>query len=196
MTRDEVQELHYITPLDNVPSIFERGILSHVRASRVEHLSVALEEVQSRRHVKQIPGARRLHEYANLYFDAHNPMLSRRRNENDRICVLRVSSDVLELPGVIVADMNAAADYVTFRPVATGLKLLDTLRVYAQYWTHKDDLLDEKRHRKEKCAEVLVPDRVAPELIVGAYVANQTVLACWQDLEVQVEATIRPGFFF
>lgn len=196
MTRDEVLELHYITPLDNVPSIFERGILSHARASRVEHLSVALEEVQSRRQVKQIPGARRLHEYANLYFDAHNPMLSRRRNENDRICVLQVSSDVLELPGVIVADMNAAADYVTFRPVAAGLKLLDSSRVFARYWTHPDNPIDEMRHKSEKCAEVLVPDCVAPEFIFGAYVANQTALSGWQRLGVQVEATIRPGFFF
>ncbi|GMV92427.1 MAG: hypothetical protein AMXMBFR82_22050 [Candidatus Hydrogenedentota bacterium] len=196
MDRAEVRELHYITPLENVPSILDRGILSHARAARIEHESVALEEVQSRRKVKQIPGARPLHEYANLYFDAHNPMLCRRQDENDRICVLRVSADVLDLPGVIVADMNASSDYVTFRPVASGLKLLDSSRVFARYWTHRDNPIDEFRHKSEKCAEVLVPDLVAPDFIIAAYVANQRALSGWQRLKVHVEAEIRHGFFF
>jgi len=57
-----------------------------------------------------------LHDYANVYFDAHNPMLSKCRNRNDEICVLRLNPNVLDFPGVIVTDRNAATDLVRFRP--------------------------------------------------------------------------------
>lgn len=67
-------------------------------------------EVQARRENKQIPGAGKLHDYANLYFDAHNPMLSKLRARNDDLCVLRVDAKVLELPEVVVTDRNTACD--------------------------------------------------------------------------------------
>jgi uncharacterized protein YwgA/O-acetyl-ADP-ribose deacetylase (regulator of RNase III) len=37
--RSRVTEVHYITPLANLPSILQRGILSHKRAGAVEHVS-------------------------------------------------------------------------------------------------------------------------------------------------------------
>lgn len=49
-----------------------------------------MEVVQDRRREKRIPGGHLLHDYANLYFDAHNPMLSKCRAHNDTICVLRM----------------------------------------------------------------------------------------------------------
>jgi hypothetical protein len=85
MNRDEIIELYFIAPIANVPSIMQHGILSHKLAQQIAHDSVAMQEIQERRRNKQIPGARRLHEYANLYFDAHNPMLSKRREQNDSV---------------------------------------------------------------------------------------------------------------
>ena len=85
MNREDITELHYITPIENVPSILEYGILSNRKAARLPHTSVAMEEVQDRRRNKQIPGARSLHNYVNLYFDAHNPMLNKCRKCNDVI---------------------------------------------------------------------------------------------------------------
>src|SRR5439155_18896632 len=76
MNRADVTELHYITAIANVTSILEHGILSHTLAAELAHDSVAMSEIQAIRQNKQIPGARRLHEYTNLYFDAHNAMLS------------------------------------------------------------------------------------------------------------------------
>lgn len=48
MTREELTELHFITPIKNVPSILSRGILSHTRAAKVPHESVAMERIQER----------------------------------------------------------------------------------------------------------------------------------------------------
>jgi hypothetical protein len=152
-------------------------------------------EIQARRRNKQIPGARRLHEYANLYFDAHNPMLSRRRDRNNEICVLRISHEVLDLPNEIITDRNAATDMVRFWDIAEGLARLDYQRLFAQYWTHPDDLYDQDNHKAEKCAEVLVPDRVEVQSIVGAYVANQIALATFQALNTGLSVQIHPMFF-
>jgi hypothetical protein len=46
MERDQLNELHFITLLEDLPSILERGILSHVLAEEVEHTSVAAAEIQ------------------------------------------------------------------------------------------------------------------------------------------------------
>src|SRR6266446_5037836 len=102
MTRDELDELGYIVPIETVPSILKRGILSHRRATNIPHESIALEGVQDRRAKVIVPNGRPLHEYANLYICPRNPMLFKRHDIHARICVLRVSSDVLGIPNVVV----------------------------------------------------------------------------------------------
>jgi len=160
MNRRDVVELYFITPIVNVPSIKEHGILCHKIAARIHHNSVATQEIQERRENKQIPGARKLHEYANLYFDAHNPMLSKCRAKNDEICILRIDESVLDLPAVIIADQNAASKWVRFSTVAERPGRIDRDRLFARYWTHPQDYYDGIRHKSENCAEVLVPNRI------------------------------------
>ena len=195
MNRADVKELHYITPIANVLSILQRGILSHTLAAQLDHDSVAMPEIQERRKNKQIPGARTLHEYANVYFDAHNAMLSKRRHRNNEICVLQVNAAVLDLPGVIVTDRNAASDWVSFRSAPDGLELIDVERLRAKYWTHSDPY-DQMSHKSEKCAEVLVPERVEGRFVIGVYVANQTALASFEKLNTGLPVQIRGDIFF
>ncbi len=121
MRREELGELHYITPIVNVTSIISRGILSHQLAAKVPHESVAMQEVQDRRMNKIVPGTgKKLHDYANVYICARNPMLFKRKDTHIELCVLKISTTVLDLDGVIVTDRNAAANIASFRPVATG----------------------------------------------------------------------------
>jgi hypothetical protein len=195
MNRADITELYYITPIMNIPSIVSYGILSNHHASRIGHVSVAMEEIQERRKDKKIPGARTLHDYANLYFDAHNPMLSKRRGQNESICILRINPGVLDMPGVIIADRNAASGYARFYPVTEGIEALDKDLVFARFWTHSDPL-EEWRRKSIKCAEVLVPDRVEPGHILGAYVANETALSTFQLLNVGLSAIIKHDMFF
>jgi hypothetical protein len=101
-------------PLINIPSVLKNGILSHERAAKLSHVSVAMAEIQERRDVKQVPGGQKLHQYANLYFHARNPMMYKRLGQAADLCVLRVSCDVLGLPGVVLCDQNASSDYVRF----------------------------------------------------------------------------------
>jgi len=135
MNRAELQELHYITQIDNVPSILQHGILSHSRASCLTHKSMAMPEIQDRRSSVVVPNGRPLHEYANLYFCARNPMLFKRQSQRNEMCVLRISVDVLDLPGVVIADCNASSRYVRFAAAPSGLIIVNRQRVFAEDWT-------------------------------------------------------------
>jgi len=196
LKRADVKELHYITPIANVVSIMQHGILSNELSKKVPHDSLAMEEIQAKRKNKQIPGARKLHEYANLYFDAHNPMLSKRRNQNDQMCILCVNASVLDLPGVIISDQNAASSYVRFFPVATGLAALDKDKVFATFWLHPENQIEEWAHSSVKGAEVLIPDRVETKYVIGAYVANQIALKAFEELKIQLTVCIKNDIFF
>lgn len=74
--------------------------------------------------------------------------------------------------------------------------MIERERVFARYWTHPNDFYEERKHKAEKCAEVLVPDRVDVRFIVGAYVANQVVLQEFQRLNSQLPVSIRGDMFF
>ncbi len=96
-------------------------------------------------------------------------MLFLRRHRHQELCVLRISPEVLDLPGVVVTDQNAAGDHVRW---GRTLAIVDRDLVFAEYWTHPGDQIAEWRHKSIKCAEVLVPDRVDPEHVLGAYVSG------------------------
>jgi len=151
-----------------------------------------MQEIQARRARVAVPGGRPLHEYANLYICARNPMLYRLQGQHRELCVLGIGSDVLDLPGVIIADQNAASSYVRFTASPGGLALVDYNTVFAEYWTHPGDRIAEWRHKSIKCAEVLVPDSVAPTYIMGAYVSceesRRTLLQLAPDMVVEVDA--------
>lgn len=86
--------LYNIQAIDNVPSIMQRGLLSNERAGRISHVSIAMNEVQARRELVRIPNGLKLHQYANLYFDPWNLMLSRKRSQNEEICILKFDRSV------------------------------------------------------------------------------------------------------
>ncbi|MCX7626577.1 MAG: DUF4433 domain-containing protein [Candidatus Sumerlaeaceae bacterium] len=190
MQREEIKELHYITPICNVASILQHGLLSHNRAKKVLHRSVAMPEIQEKRARKIVPGAKPLHDYVNLYFHARNPMLYKRQAEHQALCVLRISPAVLDLPRVVITDGNAASNYTRFRTVAEGLQHLNRDDVFAEWWTDTN-AIEAFRKKSAKCAEVLVPDSIPPRYIIGAYVACETARAelarCGFKLPIRID---------
>ncbi len=171
MRREDLHELHYITPISNVPSMLSRGILSHRRVTKVQHESVAMQEIQERRAKVTVPGGRALHDYVNLYISARNPMLYLRRGHHESLCVVQIGTEVLDLDGVVIADRNASSDYCLFGPAPSALINVNGDLVFAEYWTHPGNVIEEWEHKSIKCAEVLVPDRLPPEFIRSAYVS-------------------------
>lgn len=190
-----VTELHCIMPMANVASVLARGILSYDRAAKLPHMSVAMQPVQERRDQKHVPGGMRLHQYANLYFHARNPMLHKRLPEVDSICILRVSINVLQQPKVVITDQNAASDYVRFY-APRQWRLLDWDDIFAMDWRHPGDQIAYWRHKSRKCAEVLVPDRIDPGMLEGAYVVNPAAEARLIAAGFGLPITVDPVLFF
>lgn len=199
MKIDDIEELHYITPITNMGSICTIGILSHKKAEKIVHQSVAMEEIQERRRKVVVPGGRPLHQYVNLYFHARNPMLFKRKDFHKELCIVKVSKDIVNLPKVVITDGNASSDYVRFYAVTEGLRVIDKERVFARYW-HHDDPIEKFRHVFEKCAEVLVPDKVPKEFIIGAYVSCEESKINLYDIIKEIKSkfsiTVNPDLFF
>jgi ssDNA thymidine ADP-ribosyltransferase, DarT len=188
-------ELHNIMPIANIPSVMKHGILSNEMVAQLVHRSVAMAEIQDRRDRVQVPGGLKLHQYANLYFHARNPMLFKLKAQAESLCVLRISTAVLELPGVVLTDQNASSDYVRFLSV-TQISLIDFALVFAEDWRHPEDQIAYWRHKSAKCAEILVPQKVAPELIKGAYVVSDSVAMALQAQGFVPKIEIDPHLFF
>lgn len=190
-----LKEFHNITLVTNIPSILKHGIVSYVEAEKLPHLSVALQDVQDKRDAKKVPGGLALHEYANVYFHARNPMMSRRRNEAGKLCVLRVSTEILKIPGAVITDQNAASNYVKFSAPAQ-LKLMNLEYVFARNWKHPENQIEEWRHSSAKCAEALIPERILPKFFLGAYVLNDAVRAELAALGFALPVAIDADLFF
>lgn len=154
MRPEDVQELYYLLPKSNLASVLTLGIMSHASARTLPHVSIADEEVQARRTRRQVMG-RPLHDYANLYFCARNPMMYRRMQElgPNGMVVLAVDAEVMSTLGVVIADGNAAARGTEFSPYPGGLGAVDLGSVHGD-WNESLEL------KRRKCAEVLVPHRV------------------------------------
>ena len=190
-----VVELHCIMPMDNVPSVLVHGILSNERACKLAHASVAAQPVQELRDQKHVPGGLKLHQYANLYFHARNPMLFKRLEQVDSLCVLRVATDALMLPGVVITDQNAASDYVRFLSPSQW-QMLNWDAIFAVDWRHPDNKAAYYRHRSQKCAEVLVPHQVESRFVTGAYVVDSKAAARLAAAGCSLPVTIDPVLFF
>ena len=168
----KIREFHCIMPIANVTSVLEHGLLSYELASKLEHRSIAMPEIQDRRDQVQVPGGLRLHRYANLYLNARNPMLFKRRHEAQSLCILRVSTEARHLQGAVLTDCNASSRYVRFLSIDQASEI-DLGATYSNDWRHPDDRIAYFRHRSQMCAEFLVPDRVPPDFIQGAYVVDR-----------------------
>jgi hypothetical protein len=199
MHRDDLPELHSIQPIANLHSIAEFGILCHTLAAELDHVDVSDVTVQDRRTGKEIPHgsgpARKLHDYATVYVCGRNPMMYVRQHRHTELVVLRVSCDVLDLEGALVADGNASSDYTRFRGAPTGLAAIDAAITFLGNPTHSNyyEFLDRKRRQ---CAEVLVPERIAPEYISGVYASCTQAETTILSLGLTWPVTIEPNMFF
>ena len=187
--------LYNIQPIENISSIMSRGLLCNERAARITHKSIAMPEIQERRNGVFIPNGMALHKYANLYFDPRNPMLYKRKAENEKLCILKFDSDVLDIDGVIVSDRNASSGYASFYPPEIGLSKIDFTLVYATNWTDFDEYIYYKK-KSAKCAEVLIPYMIPFYYVVCAAVYNETAKQNLEKMGFDRRIFVNPEFFF
>lgn len=204
MDRAAISELHYLASLNNVASILRLGILSHRLVRDELHTDISDPTMQNLRQNKPVAYAgqdrpRLLHSYANLFVHGRNSMLKAvcHRYGHPAIAVLQVSTDVLDLPGVVIADQNAASSYARFYSSPDGLRQLSEDYVLARSWGDPEvDRIDYWRRKSQRSAEVLVPDRVDPGCIQGVYVSCQEASDGCATLGLPIAPTIDADLFF
>jgi hypothetical protein len=114
---------------------------------------------------------------------------------HETLLVLRVSTDVLDLPGTVITDGNASGDYVAFLPSPQGLEALDYDLVFARYWTHQD--IHTYWHRKScKCSEVLAPNVIPPDLILGCHASCADSASRIGAVAASLAVQVNPDLFF
>lgn len=181
----EIKSLFYITHVENVPSILKNGILSH---ARVESQGVPFTPIYDsgiirNRKNKATPERASLWEYANLYFQARNPMMFRVIHEKSAkdLAVVGVKPGVLQLPDVMVADGNAANNPTRFFKATEGLKVIEEQWrvIQAEYWNDVDG------SKRKIMSECLVPERIPAGYIHTIFVADH-------DAKKRVEEMIGP----
>lgn len=188
--------LYNIQSIDNIPSIIRNGLLSNELAEGIHHTSIAMNVVQAKRDVKKIPNGLKLHQYANLYFDYWNPMLSAKRSLNESICILKFDPIILDFEGVIVSDRNASSDYAAFYPINEGLDILDFNMVYDEEWTNANTQVEMWIKKSVKCSEVLVPYCIPYDYIVSAAVFNEKSAEMLFSMGFDRKIIVNSKYFF
>lgn len=183
-------------PIENIPSVLQHGILCHALAGALPHTSIAMEAAQEKRDQIELPDGRPLHEFANVYFHARNPMMYLRRSEAGSLCVLQVSPGILDIPGVWVSDGNAASrNYVKFHRPTEMASSLNFDLIFARWWVETFTPFGSER-KHAKCAEALVPDEILPNYITGAYVIDLIRKQKLEGKGFNMPITIDPDLFF
>ncbi|WP_249029397.1 DUF4433 domain-containing protein [Tannockella kyphosi] len=195
-----IEFLYNINDLRNLESIFMYGLLSKnslINLGIATPIDLSDHEVQKIRETKKVPNHAYLHDYANLYIDARNPMMYRiSRNRNiDDVCVICVDKKVLDIEGTIVSDRNAAAEIALFDAPKEALKHLDFPLILAKYWKD-DDYLIEIEKKSKKCAEVLVYNSVPIQYLVKIKVATKQAKSLVEEFSLGVPIEIDKNIFF
>jgi len=178
----QINQLYYITHIENLNSMLDMGILSHeqVEARNIPFKRIYDESIVSSRQLRTTPDGRSLWHFANLFFQARNAMLYRITCEHsiDDIAVLGLRFDVVNHSENFIALGNAAAGATDILPGQLGLRQIPTLRAdfAREYWS------DEDGSKRRMMAEVLVPDCVSPEYIQTIFVGSQAAAARAQNI--------------
>lgn len=189
------QSVYNIQAISNIPSVIRNGILSYNLVNKMIHVSIAMSEVQNKRDNRCVPNGGLLHSYANAYFDPRNPMMYKRQEMAQSLCVLAISSVILDFEGTVVSDGNAASDYSRFYAPEEGMERLEFARIYDKSWTDKD-FNKQKIKKRIKCAEILVPNKIAYDYVMGAIVVDEHAKQELQSSGFQKEIVIAPKVFF
>ena len=204
MQGPNIRALYYITHIDNLPSILERGILSHERIETEGAQCVSMfkgktdtkNNTNKRRKVKPQQGKKNLLYYANLFFQPRNPMMYRAIFETgeDKLAVLEIADTVLNESGIIIADGNATDELTQFYPSIQGLKKLQQQgKVTQSEWWKKSD-----GSKRRIMAECLVPSYVKSEYIRSVVVSNDATRNWVQGIfdDSQFPVICQPDKFF
>lgn len=205
ITKKDIQELYYITDIENVPSILDKGILSHNTVKDIPHVDISNKEIQGVRENKLVPlnttgNKLPLWSFVCLFAQPHNAMMYVSRHKH--ICVIRLDKNILEQDDVIITDRNAscqnatfakASDWVLTNETARCLYSRQSLPTMTNQITHHD-------YKSIRQLEILCPQKVAQKYILGFFVKQkehmEKVLKMVTNKLLSLSVIINDNIFF
>ena len=178
-----LRELYYITHVKNLKSILDKGILSHCKMEEtgLNFERIYNKSVVTRREEIKVPDGRSLWLFANLYFQARNPMLFTviRNNPLDEIAVIGVDRSILDRSDIYLSTGNAAHSQSNIVPISEKKDIIPFIlhEINRAYWNEVDG------SKRTIMAECLVPEVVPPSYIRSIYFADH-------DAKKQAEETL------
>lgn len=183
---------------DNLLSIMRNGILCNNDMRGVPHRSIANNSVQQRRENKVVPNGLKLHLYANCYLNPRNAMLYVKKQEIniENLIILGISTDILNIGGVVLSDRNAATDAAAFYPPDLAMSKLNFKNIYVKYW-NSSNYTQKQLLKNMSQAEVLVPHKIDVKYIKKIYVVNNNVKRkCEETLGKDIPIEVNKYMFF
>lgn len=181
---ETLDHVHYMTHIENVPSILMHGILSYNKAQAYPHRDISSKKVQRYRGAL-VPGTnRQVHDFVPLYFATLTPTqhaitFGSKRLRFDKSIEQRdlvfIEVDLIKLfrqnRNLLFTDGNAASDETKYYTNPNGITSLD--------WdVIRNDRCYSKEYKRKKAAEVLVPDKVEQSYFKRlVFLNNESVLA-------------------
>lgn len=160
LNKYNIDHLHYMAPIENIPSILQKGILCHNMIKIVSHHDFSLRSVQKKRAKTIIEeGNQSLHDYVPLYFATHTPMqyvLTQKNCSIEQANLIFIEVDaiaVFQISGTIFTDGHAAKATAFYDDISV-LDKLDWNIIFNIPNCYSEE------YKYKKAAEVLVPKRV------------------------------------
>lgn len=201
-----IDGLYYITHIDNVVSILNRGILSHslINKEGISHKSVYNLQVVNKRANRVVIDDKVLWDYANLYFQPRNAMLyslyRASSSSLSELVIISVSKRILNRKTLFITTGNAASEASKIIPISEAKEYLPSIRnsIDTDWWNNEDG------SKRKIMAECLVPDKVSPSYISHIYVVNDDVKQKVEELILSsqrvtsndVQVFVEPKRFF
>lgn len=180
-----IESLYYITHIDNIASILEKGILSHsqIENNNIKSQTIYNTQVINRRSKRIVSEDKSLWDFANLYFQPRNAMLySLIRQDNksiDELAILAIKKNILNKKNIYITSGNAASYDSKILSKEEAKPFLSKIReqIDKDFWKKEDGSL------RKMMAECLVPEKVNPKYIQNIYVGSEQ---CKKTLELKL----------
>ena len=193
----EIKNLYYITHIDNLLSILERGIFSDdmAKAEGLHPIQICDRHIAEARNYK-IADGKELCLYAGLYFQPRNAMMYRLVHEKNlkELAVVGIDNRVLNEEDVVITDGNAAKVPTQFYSLSEGLKILKKQGAIIQndWWNNSDG------SKRKMMAECLIPNYIKPMYIHSVYLADETTRDEVQKIvgNPKIAVDSEPNMFF
>jgi len=198
MATGRINLLFYITHINNLPSILEKGILSHAKVveENLEYTPIYAEDIVTGRESKTTPNGKSLWSFANLYFKARNPMLYRvicEKNVNE-IAIIGVGPGILNRDDIFITTGNAASYNTEILTAKEGKKIIPNIRkiINIEFWNLEDG------SKRKIMAECLIPDAVPPRYVQTIYVSDHETSKKVKSLvsRIDIPVVVEPDMFF